>query len=136
MKAGKGIAAVLGILLLLSFSFGSAAPAATPNVVGTWTGSGKAVQSDGYASFTATMKISGRNLTLFKGTLTIKSGTHSKQHGLSGCISGSKVYMTIYDPVPGDTDSFIDATLATSTKMTGILRTVNSAAGNITLIKK
>lgn len=136
MKAGKGIAVALGVLLLLCFSFGTTALAATPNLKGTWTGSGKVATNEGYQSFTVTAKISSQSGTLFRGKITVKTGTQSDTYGLIGYVAGSKVYMTLYE-TSGDPDSFVEGTLsANSTKITGVVRGVGAWLGYCVMTKK
>lgn len=123
---------MLGILLVFCFSFGSTAQAATPNLKGTWTGSGKAATDKGYQPFTLTVKITSQSGTLIRGTVTVTQGGQSKKYGMSGCISGSKVYITNYETSSGETDTLVDVSLTTNnTKMTGTMRSVDSAAGHL-----
>lgn len=134
MKTGKSVAVVLGIVLLC-FVFGSSALAA--DMSGTWTGSGKAAGSEGYASFTLNMKVAGQSGSLFKGTITIKRGTKTSQFALSGCVWGAQVYMTIYNASTEKAAVFADCKLAAgSAKMTGVLRDLYSVAGYFTITKK
>jgi hypothetical protein len=75
---------------------------------------------------------------LFRGTITITQGGQSGKHGLSGFISGSQVYLTIYDTADStDEQYYAEGTLAAASEsITGSVRGRWGTAGSITLTKQ
>ena len=133
MKIGRSVTIVLGILVFC-FVFGSSAMAAS--LVGTWTGSGKIAFGGSYANLTAKLVITSVSQQLIKGKITIKQAGQSNSYAVSGCVSGSTVYLTAYYTTNQKTNCLIDMTLTNSTTMTGIVRTLDSGAGYFTLTKE
>lgn len=133
MRTGRSAAALLAIMVLICFAFASTALAATPKLTGTWTGGGKTADVEGYELWSGTLKITDQSDTLFRGTLAI--GT--KSYGVSGCISGNKVFMTVYDKTKKDVEAYFQATLGSSNVfMKGVTQDLETSAGYFSFSKK
>jgi hypothetical protein len=139
MKIGRSVTIALGVLFLLCLSLGSTALAATPNLKGTYVGSGKFVYDDGkYYFYTVTVQITNQNGRLFVGTSTVTVGTTIYNYGVTGCISGSKINLTTFDPASRELQAYYDVTLSTDySKITGTFRgIVAPSVGYVTLKKQ
>jgi hypothetical protein len=81
------------LLALFLLSIASPAPAIPPEYVGTWTGTASlATQNYGYLTKTVTITVTSNSQQVFKGAYNVQNGELTGN--LSGCLIGSKVYLT------------------------------------------
>jgi hypothetical protein len=88
----------LAVMILWLIAAG-AAEAAVPNLVGTWTGTGKAVSLEhGYYNLTYTVSITSQSGNLFRGSLKITAPTGTVSQKFTGYIkTDNSVYVNYRD---------------------------------------
>lgn len=99
MKNAKALMTALILILAVS----GALQAAIPSLVGTWTGTGKAVDIErGFYNLTYTVSITKQNGNLFQGSIKITAPTGAETQKFTGIINTDNTIAANYREYTGE----------------------------------
>ena len=94
---------IMGLLAVLLMGGAIELQAAIPRLIGTWTGTGKAVSLDsGYTNVTFTLVVTNQKGNLFRGTLNVGTPAEPFLMRFTAFIDSDLNITTVYRPVGGE----------------------------------